>query len=64
VQLVLSPHHQGLNPACVEVCPTGSRVFGDLNDKNSPISLFIKNNQVTVLKSEMGSKPNLYYARC
>lgn len=53
---------KGLNPACVEVCPTGSRVFGDLNDKNSPISLFIKNNQVTVLKSEMGNKPNLYYA--
>lgn len=52
---------KGLNPACVEVCPTGSRVFGDLNDKNSPISLFIKNNQVTVLKSEMGNKPNLYY---
>ena len=52
---------KGLQPACVEVCPTGSRVFGDLNDKNSPISLFIKNNQVTVLKSEMGNKPNLYY---
>jgi Fe-S-cluster-containing dehydrogenase component len=53
---------KGLNPACVEVCPTGSRVFGDLNDKNSPVSLFIKNNQVTVLKSEMGNKPNLFYA--
>lgn len=53
---------KGLNPACVEVCPTGSRVFGDLNDKNSPISQFIKNNQVTVLKSEMGNKPQLYYA--
>jgi tetrathionate reductase subunit B len=52
---------KGLNPACVEMCPTGSRVFGDLNDKNSPISLFIKNNKVTVLKSEMGNKPNLYY---
>ena len=53
---------KGLNPACVEVCPTGSRIFGDLNDKNSPVSLFIKNNQVTVLKSEMGNKPQLFYA--
>lgn len=52
---------KGLNPACVEACPTGSRVFGDLNDKESPISMFIKHNQVTVLKSEMGNKPNLYY---
>ncbi len=52
---------KGLNPACVEVCPTGSRVFGDLNDDNSPISQFIRNNKVTVLKSEMGNKPNLYY---
>lgn len=53
---------KGLNPACVEVCPTGARVFGDRNDENSPISLFIKHNKVNVLKPEMGNVPHVYYA--
>ena len=42
---------KGLQPACVEVCPVGARVFGDLNDKQSPISLFIRNNRVQVLRA-------------
>jgi len=52
---------KGLNPACVEVCPTGTRIFGDRNDPESPISLFIKNNHVQVLKPEMGNAPNVFY---
>lgn len=52
---------KGLNPACVEVCPTGTRMFGDLNDPESPVSLFIRNNHVQVLKPEMGNAPNVFY---
>jgi len=52
---------KGLQPACVEICPVGARVFGDLNDKQSPISLFIRNNRVQVLKPETGNAPNVYY---
>ncbi len=52
---------KGLNPVCVEVCPTGSRIFGDRNDPESPISLFIRNNHVQVLKPEMGNAPNVFY---
>ncbi|OGT05496.1 MAG: hypothetical protein A2143_04490 [Gallionellales bacterium RBG_16_57_15] len=52
---------KGLNPACVEVCPTGTRIFGDRNDPESPISLFIRNNHVQVLKPEMGNAPNVFY---
>ncbi|MFA6904232.1 MAG: 4Fe-4S dicluster domain-containing protein [Gallionellaceae bacterium] len=52
---------KGLNPACVEACPTGTRVFGDRNDSESPISQFIKNNRVMVLKPEMGNEPNVFY---
>jgi tetrathionate reductase subunit B len=52
---------KGLQPACVEVCPVGARVFGDLKDKQSPISLFIRNNRVQVLKPESGNAPNVYY---
>jgi len=53
---------KGLNPACVEVCPTGTRIFGDRTDPESPISLFIRNNHVNVLKPDMGNMPNLFYA--
>jgi Fe-S-cluster-containing dehydrogenase component len=52
---------KGLQPACVEVCPVGARVFGDRRDKQSPISLFIRNNRVQVLKPETGNGPNVYY---
>lgn len=52
---------KGLNPACVEICPTGSRMFGDRNDKNSVVSKFIRENRVQVLKPEMGNKPTTVY---
>ncbi len=52
---------KGLQPACVEVCPTRARVFGDLNDKNSTISEFVNNNPVQVLKPESGNGPMCFY---
>ena len=52
---------KGLNPACVDVCPTGTRIFGDLNDSSSPVSEFIKNNPVQVLKPESGNAPMCFY---
>ena len=52
---------KGLQPACVEVCPVGARIFGDLRDKQSPISLFIRNNRTNVLRPESGNAPNVYY---
>jgi len=52
---------KGKRPACVEVCPTGTRVFGDLNDSESPVSQFIRDNQVQVLRPEMGNAPMCFY---
>ena len=52
---------KGLQPACVEVCPVGARIFGDRNDKDSPISQFIQNNRVHVLRPETGNAPNVFY---
>ena len=52
---------KGLQPACVDACPTGARVFGDMRDRQSPISLFVRNNHVQVLKPESGSSPNVFY---
>ena len=36
-------------------------MFGDRNDKQSPINLFIRNNRVHVLKPETGNAPNVFY---
>jgi tetrathionate reductase subunit B len=52
---------RGLQPACVEVCPVGARIFGDMKDRQSTISLFVRNNRVQVLKPETGNSPNVYY---
>lgn len=52
---------KGLKPACVEVCPVNARIFGDLNDSDSDISRFIRDNRVQVLKPHTGNHPNCYY---
>lgn len=52
---------QGLEPACVEACPSRARIFGDLNDPESEISRAIASNPVTVLRPEKGTKPNVFY---
>ncbi len=57
-------HHRvdaGLQPACVENCPTGARVFGDLLDPASEIRRLMTNNETTVIQPEMGTKPQVYY---
>jgi len=52
---------EGKYPACVEVCPTGSRKFGNLLDPKSEISYILRNKRVYVLKEEVGTLPRFYY---
>jgi len=52
---------QGLEPSCVSTCVGGARIFGDLADLESNISTLVAKNQVTVLRREMGTFPNVYY---
>ncbi|WPM31331.1 4Fe-4S dicluster domain-containing protein [Hydrogenobacter sp. T-2] len=51
----------GLKPACVDVCPTKARDFGDLSNPNDPIWELIKKNSIQVLKPEEGTKPRVFY---
>ncbi len=53
--------YQGRLPACVETCPTKVRVFGDLNDPKSEVSLLLAKYPHRVMKPEMGTKPYLFY---
>ena len=48
-------------PACVGVCPTGARVFGDLNDPNSPVSILLHTNPHFRLREDLGTGPRVYY---
>ena len=52
---------KGLDPACMMACPTGARIYGDLNDKDSSLSLFIKENNCAVLKPQLNTEPKLFY---
>ena len=35
---------KGMDPACIEVCPTNARIFGDLRDKKGPLVKFLREN--------------------
>jgi molybdopterin-containing oxidoreductase family iron-sulfur binding subunit len=51
----------GKMPACVEACPTGARVFGNLLDPNSEIRKIIANKKVFRMKEELGTEPKFWY---
>ena len=51
----------GLEPACVSTCLGRARIFGDINDYRSEIHQIMSRNSVQVLKSEMGTGPQVYY---
>ncbi len=50
-------------PACVNICPVNARVFGDHNDPESPVSIFVKDNETFRLREDFGTKPNVHYVR-
>jgi tetrathionate reductase subunit B len=52
---------KGLNPACFEVCPTGARIYGDLNDRNDKIHQFLKEHNTQVLNPNLNTGSKLFY---
>jgi len=51
----------GLEPACVVVCPTHSIWVGDLSDPESGIAKLVAQNPVAVRAPEQGTGPNVFY---
>jgi Fe-S-cluster-containing dehydrogenase component len=54
---------KGLAPACVEVCPTQARIFGDLRSRASRLVRFTRMNKIHVLKPALNTEPKVYYAQ-
>jgi Fe-S-cluster-containing dehydrogenase component len=52
---------RGQLPACLEVCPTGSRKFGNVLDPNSEVAYILKHKRVYVLKEDVGTLPRFFY---
>ena len=55
----------GKDPNCVVNCPAKARVFGDLNDPESPASqaLARNTNRVFRIREDFETDPNVYYLK-
>jgi dimethyl sulfoxide reductase iron-sulfur subunit len=51
----------GEEPFCVTVCPTGARIFGDLNDAGAEVTDLVQQGGATQLLSDLGTGPRVYY---
>ncbi|MBA4136032.1 MAG: tetrathionate reductase [Opitutus sp.] len=52
---------QGLDPACVSVCPTHCMHFGDVDDPASDVSLLLRTRAHHALLPEAGCRPHVFY---
>lgn len=50
-----------VTPACVNVCPVGARIFGNLNNPESEIAQVLSANPTIRLREELGAEPSVYY---
>lgn len=54
----------GSEPACVQTCITGARIFGDLSDPKSEVSQYVKNGAKGIEPVDGNLGPNsLYYGK-
>lgn len=55
---------RGLQPACVDTCPTKARVFGDINDPASNAAKLLDEHKgavAQVIHPDYDTKPNMFY---
>jgi len=53
---------EAATPACVVACPTGARIFGDLNDPESPVSQALCECETPIrLREELSTEPKVFY---
>lgn len=52
---------EGRQPVCVETCPYGARVLGDLNNPNDEVTETLKHEKTIVLKAGEVYRPRVHY---
>ena len=52
---------EGLDPACVSVCPTRCFTFGDLDDPMSAIARVLESRRSHALLPAAGTRPRIFY---
>ncbi len=52
-----------IQPACVQTCPPGALVFGDLNDPESRVSQLARSHRSFKLLGELGTDPGVIYLK-
>lgn len=52
---------EGLDPACVSVCPTHCMFFGDVDDPASEVSRLLTTREHHALIPEAGCRPHVFY---
>jgi len=52
---------EGLDPACVSVCPTHCMHFGDLDDPKSRVNDLLRTRKFHTLLPEAGTRPRIFY---
>ena len=52
---------EGLNPACVDICPSQCRIVGDFDDPDSPVSRYLEDRPATAIREDYGLGPNIQY---
>jgi molybdopterin-containing oxidoreductase family iron-sulfur binding subunit len=52
-----------IQPACVQTCPPGALVFGDLNDPSSQVNQLARSRRSFRLLPELGTEPGVIYLK-
>jgi molybdopterin-containing oxidoreductase family iron-sulfur binding subunit len=53
---------RGLKPLCVETCPTGALIFGDLDNPESDVSQAFAQHRLSIrIHEELETRPSIYY---
>ena len=54
---------QGIDPACVEACSAGARIFGDMNAPKGEFATYLQNKKLVIRKPEKKTGPNVLYVQ-